>query len=54
VSGDTCTVSLNLGRFPQGMYTLAFSLPGPEGSARIERRESVVLVPPFLTAQTSK
>lgn len=51
LSGENCKVSLNLERFPQGMYTLAFSLPGPEGAALIERRESVVLVPPFLAGQ---
>ncbi|MFA7173411.1 MAG: sugar-binding protein [Kiritimatiellia bacterium] len=49
LSGDTCAVSLNLGGFPHGMYTLTFSLPGPEGTPLIEQRESVILVPPYLS-----
>ncbi|MDD4016634.1 MAG: hypothetical protein PHV28_01700 [Kiritimatiellae bacterium] len=49
LGGDACAVSLNLGGFPHGMYVLTFSLPGPEGAPMIERRASVVLVPPFLT-----
>lgn len=50
LDGDTCAVSLNLGGFPHGMYTLAFTLPGPEGAPLIEQTESVVLVPPYISS----
>ncbi len=48
LAGESFTVSLKLDGFPQGMYALTLSLPGPQGGARIEKRESVVLVPSFL------
>lgn len=51
LGGTSCAVSVNLARFPQGMYSLAFSLTGPNGSTPIERLEPVILVPPYLNGQ---
>ncbi len=48
LSGAACSVSLNLDKFPQGTYAMTLALTGPKGSTPIERREAVVLVPPFL------
>lgn len=51
LNGDTCAVSLHLDRFPHGLYALTFALPGAQGLPLIERRENVVLVPPFLAGR---
>jgi hypothetical protein len=51
LGGDSCTLALDLGTCPQGLYNLTLELIGPPGEASIQQREAVVLVPPFISGK---